>query len=347
MRHSRFAWSAVLASSLVFGCGKKDPDHSAKTDKAVEKTKDTEKPAAAKPVTVELFGKTVAPVGALTKLKWDSTDAEAKAAAPELFAKLEKDFSLVKDPTLDVTYGIGFEKDTKKLRRMYVQLSPESAKLVEAAWGPGKAAKDTIGRDRTYWFDAASGWRAYLEKGFGENMNLEFYQYMPAAKLLGDGPDTLGFAPDGILGATVEELRTRFPDTLVETDAAKAAEQQKEVGTFVGKDLEKQLGKANANVRVDLLPTEWEQYWTRIQTHWGKDGKVESTWFMLPFGPYAAAKDELKALFDKKWGTPKEEKEFGKYGDPILVYRAKSPRIYVKDNTISKGWDVHLTNAKK
>jgi hypothetical protein len=346
MTYARLACSAALASALALGCGKKDDsDKSTKSDKIVEK----DKAAAKKPLTAEFFGKTVAPLGALAKLKWGSTADEAKAAAPELFKKDDKDgFSLVDDPAIeDVTYGIGFDKDTKKLNRMYVQLSPAGAKLVETAWGPGKPAKDSIQRDRTYWFDPAGGWRAYLEKGFGEDMNLELYPYLPAAKLLGEGPEGLGFAPQGILGATVDELRTRFAGQLVETDAAKAKEQQKKVGDFVGKDLEKDLGPASASVRIELPPTEWEQYWTRVETHWGKDGKVESTWFGLPYGAYGPAKDEIKALFDKKWGAPKEEKEYGKFGDPILVYRAKAPRIYVKDDTISHAWDVHLTSKDK
>ncbi len=346
MTHARFTCTAALLATALLACGKKDSaDHSAKGDHAGEQGK----PAAKQPLTAAFFGKTVAPLGELAKLTWGSTDAEARAAAPELFAKADdKEFQLVNDPQLEhVTYGIGFDKKTKKLSRMYVQLTPEGAKLVEAAWGPGKAAKDSIGRERTYWFDPASGWRAYLEKGFGDDLNLELYPYIPVAKLLGDGPDTLGFAPQGILGATLEDLRARFPGTLVETDAATAKEQQKQVGKFVGKDLEKEIGTASASVRLELLPTEWGQYWTRVETFWGKDGTIESTWFKLPYEAYPAAKDELRALFDKKWGAPKEEKEFGKYGDPILVYHAKAPRIFVKDDTISHGWDVHLTTKAK
>ncbi|HEY5945769.1 MAG TPA: hypothetical protein VIV40_09770 [Kofleriaceae bacterium] len=343
MTYARLACATVFVSAALFGCGKKDStDKAEKSDKTVEK-----KETAKKPLTAELFGKKVAPVGLLAKLKWASSEAEARAAAPELFPKPNTDFQLADDPSLEgVAYGVGVDKDTKKLSRMYVQIPGSAAKLIETAWGPGKVAKDTIGRPRTYWFDPETGWRAYLEKGFGEDMNLELYPYIPAAKLLGDGPDTLGFAPQGILGATVAELRTRFPDTIVETDEAKAKEQQKKVGNFVGKDLEKELGAASANVRIDLPPTEWEQYWTRIQTYWSKDGKVEDVWFKLPYDAYEPAKEELRALFEKKWGKPKEEKEFGTAGDPIWVYRAKAPRIFVKDDTITHGWDVHLTTKK-
>ena len=45
--------------------------------------------------------------------------------------------------------------------------------------------------------------------------------------------------------------------------------------------------------------------------------------------------------------APKEEKEFGTAGDPIWVYRAKAPRITVKDDTITHAWDVHVTSKKE
>jgi hypothetical protein len=344
MTNTRLVCAFAFVSVAVLGCSKKESsDKGAKTDKIVE-NKSGEKKA----LTAEFFGKTVAPAGALAKIKWGMSEADARAAAPELFPKPNTDFQLVSDPQLDkVSYGVGTNKDTKKIDRTYIQVPASAAKLLETAWGPGKAAKDTIGRPRTYWFDPATGTRAYLEPGFGEDMNLEFFPYIPAAKLLGEGADTLGFAPQGILGATIEELRTRFPDTIVETDAAKAAADQKKVGNFVGKDLEKELGPASANVRLELPPTEWEQYWTRIQMHWAKDGKVETVYFGLPYAAYPAAKDELKALFEKKWGAPKEEKEFGTAGDPIWVYRAKAPRITVKDDTITHAWDVHVTSKKE
>jgi hypothetical protein len=344
MTIARLVCASALVSAALLGCSKKDAsDKPATTDKAVET-----KPAEKKPVTADFFGKSVAPVGALAKLKWGSSDAEARAAAPELFPDKDKDFQLVSHPTFEgVSYAVGIDKETKKLNRMYVQLPADAAKLIEAAWGPGKAAKDKIGRPRTYWFDAATGWRAYLEPGFGKDMNLELYPYLPAAKLLGEGADAFGFAPQGVLGATIADLRTRFPGTLVETDAAKAAADQKAVGKFVGKDLEKDLGPASASVRIELPPTEWEEYWTRVETHWGEDHKIETFWFQLPYEAYGPAKDELKAMLDKKWGTPKEAKEFGTAGDPILVYRAKAPRIVVKDDNISHAWEVRVSTKSE
>ena len=334
----------ALIAALVVGCDKKKstPTEDKPVEKAVEK-----KETASKPLTAAFFGKTVGLVGALTKLKWGQTEAEARAAAPELFPKPDAGLQLVDAEIADVRYGISLNKETKKIDRLYVQVPASAAAMIATAWGAGKDGKDKIGRPRTYWFNAASGWRAYLEPGFGEDKQLVFFPYVPAEKLLGDGPETIGFAPQGILGATVEELRTRFPDTIVETDAAKAAEQQKEVSKFAGKDLEKELGKAKPSVRLDLPPTEWEEFWTRIHTHWGADNKVEEIWFGIPYETYAPAKEELRAMFEKKWGKPKEAKEFGTAGDTILIYRAKAPRVIVKDNTISHQWDVRFSTKTK
>jgi len=246
-----------------------------------------------------------------------------------------------------VRYGVGFHKETKKLSRMYLQLPADAKTHLEAAWGPGTAATDSIGRPRTYWFDPEGGWRAHLEPGFGDDVNLVLHPYVAAAKLLGDKPDGLGFASQPILGATIEDLRAQLADVLVEETAEEAAKNQAELSKFAGKDLEKELGRASANARLELPPTEWEDFWTRVHFHWSEDGKVETAYFKLPFKANPAAKDELRALFEQKWGAPKEAKEFGTRGATIWVYRDQDPRIVVKEDTISGGWDVSLSNRAK
>jgi hypothetical protein len=347
---NRLALASLLAAALATGCGSKKNAASDRDGSADPKVTDhaATDPAAPvkKPLTADFFGKAVAPPGALAKIAMGQPVADARKAAPELFPKPKDDFQLSDAAGLDgVSFGVGLDKDKKAIARMYVTI-PAAAKAVEligAAWGKGKDATDSIGKPRTYWFDAATGWRAYLEKGFGDDSNLELSKYLPAAALLGDGPDALGFAPQGILGATLADLRTRFAGTLVETDAAAAAAEQKKVGDLVGKDLDKQLGAAKPSVRVDLPPTEWGSYWTRIQIDWADDGKVEDVWFDLPYEAYPADKDALRALFDKKWGAPKEAE---KYGEKLWIYRADAPSVVVKDDGISHAWNVRISMKK-
>ncbi len=336
--------SAFLAAALITGCSKKDSassDKPASSDKGKDSPSEKPAPPTAQ-VTAEFFGKVVAPPGALAKLAIGQAEADARAAAPALFPKPKGDYQLSDAPFVGVNFGVGLDKETKKVSRLTLSLpaAANAKAMLEAAWGKGKDAKDSIDKPRTYWFDAATGWRAHLEQGFGDDMNLEFDKYLPAVALLGDGAEGLGFAPQGILGATVAELRTRFPTTIVETDAAKAAADQAKVGAFAGSDVAKELGEAKPSVRLDLPPTEWESYWTRIQITFGDDNKVKDVWFDLPYEAYGPAKDELKATLEKKWGAPKESKD---YSGALWIYRADKPSVIVKDDDISKAWNVRIS----
>jgi len=326
--------TALLASAiLATGCSKKHGDDS--SGKAVE-------PAAAaakKPLDAAFFGKKVAPVGLLAKVAWGSTENEVKTAAPGLFGKDGKPH-LAPDEAVDqVSYSLDLDKESKTVHGLYAEVPKSAPALIDAAWGVGKDGKDTIGKPLRFWFDPATGWRAYTEAGFGDSLYLQFQKYIPAAALLGDGPDTLGFAPQGILGATIADLSARYADTLVVTDAAKAAAEQKQVSNMAGRDLAKELGEAKPSVRLDLPPTEWGRFFTRIQIDWSDDGKVADVWFDLPYEAYGPAKDEIKALLDKKWGAPTEGEQYGK---KRWIYRAASPSVIVEDDTISKAWNVRI-----
>ena len=341
---------AILFTSLALaaGCGKSDDKSSGKTKElpaGAHKSESATPPAesakpAKQPLTADFFGKSVALPGELAKLQWNMTADEARKAAPDIAPKKDGAYDLAHDAKIDgVTYGVGLGDKTNRIDKLSLQLKPEARALIEQAWGPGKPAKDSIGRERTVWFNPDTGWRASLEPGFGKDVNLELRPYLPVAKLLGDAPDKLGFAPDGVLGATIEELRQRFPTTLVETDEATAQAQQDQMAKATGIDVAKKVGKAQANVRLDLPPTEWGQFWTRVQLHFGKTGKVEDLWFDIPYGDHEPAKEELRALFEQHWGKPKKGKWIV---TDVDVYRAKDPWIAVEDNTITKAWGVHV-----
>jgi hypothetical protein len=327
---------ALAVATAAAGCGKKSS-----SDQAGAAGDQGSAAPATRPLDAAFFGSKVAPLGPLAKLSWGMPADAAHKAAPALFPKPGGDkYQLSDDPTYaDVSYGVSIDKDSKRVSRMTVDLPASARALIAKAWGPGKDGKDSIGKPRTFWFDPATGWRAYLEEGFGDKLGLEFHTYLPAAKLLGDGPDGLGFAPKGILGATLDDLRARFPDTIVETDAAAAAAERKKVEKLAGQKLD-QLGAAKPSVRLDLAPTEWGEYWTRIQIDWADDGTVGDAWFDLPYEAYAPARDDIKKVLDAKWGAPKQEE---KYGEPILVYRAKDPRVVVKDDTITHAWNVRIS----
>ena len=336
----------VFTLAVTAACGKGDKKPAGSTGSG-DSPKTTEAPPAPakKALGADLFGKTVAPPGPLAKVAFGSSLDDAKKAAPEIFAKPAEAYYLIDDPAIDgVSYGVGIDKDTKKVDQMKVTVPAAAKAMIATAWGAGKDAKDTLGKPETVWLDPAGGWRAILEPGFDEKrLDLDFHPYLPAAKLLGDGPDTVGFAPQGILGATIADLRTRFGAALVEEDAAQAAAAQKQVGNFAGSDVAAQMGPAKPTVRITLPPTEWDDFETRVQIDWADDGKVDDFWFALPYQSYAPAKDELLAMFKKKWGEPKD----GEYlGEKAMMFRDQAPFVVVTDDDVTHAWDVRLLAAK-
>jgi hypothetical protein len=336
--NKHWLWVLLMATA----CGsKKEGGAAASGDKAVSGEQGTE----AKALSPDFFGKTPTPPGLLAKLKWGMPEADARKAVPVMFSgyvNSDKDFFGHKDPAYaDVNYSLGVDKDKHVVSRENVTVPKSAQAMITAAWGPGKEGKTVIG-PRTFWFDPASGWRAYVEPGM-DNIAVEFHPYLPVAKLLGDGPDTLGFAPQGLIGATLDDLRKRFPDTIVERSQAQAAADQRDASKFAGQDLSKKLGKAHADVSLDLPPTEFGEFETPVNFMWSDDGKVVDAWFGIPYEAYAPAKDEIHAAIEKKWGAGKPTEYLG---EKATMYRDKAPFVIVTDDTISHEWDVRLVDKK-
>jgi hypothetical protein len=268
---------------------------------------------------------------------------QAIAAAPALLPeKTAKDYQTSPIPGIEgADFAVGLDDDTKtKIDRLAITGLPATTpQLLAQAWGPGKDAKDSIDRARTYWFDPATGWRAYAEVSYGDEYNIEFHNYIPYTKLLGDAPDVIAFAPQGLVGKTIDELRANHKDTIVETTAEQEAQKRKDLEKFAGEKLD-ELGATRADARLDLPPTEWEAYWTRIGFHWSDKNTILAVWISIPFQAHPAAKDEIFAFFKKKWGEPKE---FEDLGEKAFEFRKENPRIVVKEDTITHAWKIELS----
>ena len=335
----------MCAAALVTAsCGgkKSDSDH---------KGGGTEDQKPTKALAADFFGKVPGPVGILKKVKFGASVADARKAAPELFdepdPKRPDKTKLAHDPELaDLMYSIGFDHESLKVQHMYIEVPATTKAMLATAWGAGKDAKDTIDRPRTYWFDPATGWRAWTENGFDpKDMNVSFSPYVPAAKLLGDGQDQLGFAPQGVLGASLDDLRKKFPDTIVETDQKSADQNRKDLNKMMGSDVSKDLGGAKPSVDLALPPTEWAEYTTSVHTTWTDDGHVQEVWFALDYRAYPNAKTEIRALLDKKWPNGKPGKWIV---DDATVSKVNDHYVVaITDDTISKAWDVHVSSSAK
>ena len=345
MHQTKWLGVTAVALTLAAACGGK------KGDKASGGGDD--KPS--KQLDASFFGKRPAPLGMLAKTKWGSSIDAARTAEPALFDtpkagdKPGDHTRLANDPELiGVEYSIGFDRESQKLSRMYLELPIEAKAMLATAWGAGKDATDGIGQPHTYWFDPASGWRAWTDKSYDDKrIDLDLSPYLPVAKLLGDASaqDQVGFAPQGVLGATIDDLRKRFPDVLVETDQKKANQDRKELNNMMGKDMGKDLGAAQPSVDLQLMPTEWASFTTPVHIEWDDTGHVEDFWFGIEYGPYPNAKADVRAQLDKKWPG-------GKPGtwivDPATVSKVNDHYfVVITDDTIGKAWDVRITSSGK
>ncbi len=305
MHHVPRIMAALLAISIVTGCKKKEAAPGADPGAAAPGPAAPAQPAppADPPLTAAFFGKAVAPPGPLAQLAIGQPEEEARKAAPALFEAGSRAFHTTSTTGVKgVLSYLVWVDHRQKVVRLSAELAGTSkpAELLAQAWGPGQDAKEETDRARTCWFDAATGWRACLDARMGADRMLNVDRFLPTSALLGEGADTIGFAPQGILGATVDELRTRFGASVI---------------------------GAEPDVRLSLPPTEWGGFGTDVDLAWAS-AKVETVRVSIPYWQAPSAKDAQKALFDKKWGAPRD----GTFeGHAALIYRDKEPTVVVSD----------------
>jgi len=340
------ACCAITVALLLSGCGKGEPakDRPATGSAGTAVRSEPDAPSASgpkQPVSAALFGARVAPPPALAKVRIGMPVDEARRTAPELFGKDDKDKVYVLSEALgwtDVTYGLHIDDEKRTIKSLAINLPAAGRDAVIAAWGAGTNGVDAAGKPRLYWFDPAAGWRAHLEEGFG-GWSLFFFRYLPVAQLLGEGPETLGFAPKGLLGLTLDEVRQRYRDVLVERDAAKAAQDRKKLEGIAGEKVD-ELDAAQPSAHLELPPTEWASFFTTIHWHWSDDGKVETIYFGLPFAAHPPAKGEILALLERKWGKPRPIDD---YGRKKLLFRKESPRVTAEEDAANHEWNVEMS----
>ena len=273
-------------------------------------------------------------------LKLGMTGEEAAKVFPAM--PKEDTIKLAEYPGL--YFNADFDKKSNKIKRFYFDLPKDAEAIVIKAWGEPKKGKSSIDKPVSYWFNPADGLRATLEQGFGDKLKLEFTAYIPAEKFVGAQGKAFAFeAPQALMGATIEQLRTAYAGVLVEQSKADAEAQRKGMEKMMGSDADKLkvMGAPKPSAYLDFPPTEYESYWTRVNLSWDDTNKVSLYRFKLAFEAYPAEKDVLLNLLKTKFGTFREEEE---YGDKLLV-ASDNPRITIKEDTISEGWDVTVEPA--
>lgn len=231
-----------------------------------------------KALTADVFGKVPAqPPGELGKLRPQMAIADAKKAAGALVPADEYDS--FPSGYAGMRYAVGVDEAKTRIDRLRIELPKAKVALLATAWGAGTAATCTSD-PCTYWFDPGTGMRAIQKDEIRGDAGVEFSAYTPLDKLLGTKPAALGFESTPIVGATVDALRTGYPGLFKE-------EKSKDGST---------------SVWLELPPTPYELYWTRIQLSPTPAGTIERAWFDVPYRDNPKAKDELIAAFDKAWG---------------------------------------------
>jgi hypothetical protein len=201
----------VMIAVLVAGCGSKSD----------EPGKDKKQPAAAGSGSAEtkineadLFtGTTVALPTPAAKLKLAMTEAEAKTAAPELFAQ-KYGYEV---PGTKVNYTatkiyVQIEKGKVWNIRAELTESQDQAKAwLEKKWGPAAEHKNSIGTPQYFWAAPAAGLRAKLEQQASKS-GLYFSRIIPRDQLLGSDPKHLGFETTPLVGASKDDALKSLAD---------------------------------------------------------------------------------------------------------------------------------------
>jgi len=299
----------IALAVLLVACGKdkaKDKEPPPEPAKVVEPAK-PEPPKQAE-TTAAVFGKTVGPFGKVAKLKLGMTEADAKAAAPELFGASGPQKVSSPEEALDYTLVIEFGR--------LVRIDIESTslenleKLVAEAWGPGTQGKTISGGDQVFWFSPATHTRARADSS-----DLELAEYLPLEELLGPDKATIAALPKPVVGASLEDLQRDYGAQMKPDEKLK---------------------------HIYLPPAEWDREHVSVFVLYSeRKKKVTNYQFRIDDEGHPPAKEASLAVFKKKWGEPKLLKSYGSERE-TMVFHSKNPLIEIDREVDNKAWQVRV-----
>ena len=191
----------IAVAILLVACGK--GDDKAKDKPAEPAPKTVVEPAPEPPkkkaeTTAAALGKTIGLFGKIANLKWGMTEAEVKAALPEL---------------VDAENALEFKpeyNEVGKLARVEVRSTSlaRMEKIAEEAWGKGTVAKGIIGEE-TYWFSPATHTRAVAHSS-----EIVIGEYLPLEELLGPDKVQLAIFPKPVWGVSLEDVKANYGDKM-------------------------------------------------------------------------------------------------------------------------------------
>jgi hypothetical protein len=263
-------------------------------------------------LTSDFFTTHVVPPGDLAKLRIGMKLAEARALAP---GPVSVGQHCIASGIDGVRECVAIDDKLGTVRMIYLNLPLQAEKLVAEVWGDGAVAIEPVNKTVRVWPDPETAWRATLREALGYSRDLVFDNYLSAAQLFGDQPDSLDGLPEPVLGKTIDEVKRAY-----------------EIQVLPNK---KQL-------LLRLPPTEWERTATVITLE-PEGGKIDRLSFHVPYKAHPAARDTLRELFEHKWGEPKKlDAGDGK----ITLLFHDDPRVEVRDDTEHGAWHVTI-HAKR
>jgi hypothetical protein len=196
----------MIAIALVAACGgkKEEAPPAAAKDKPAATTGSA---AETKVSESDLFtGTTVTLPAPAAKLKFGMTEAEAKAAAPELFAQkygYEVPGTKVNYSSTKIVVQVEHDK-VWNIRTELTESQDQAKEWLTKKWGAPVEHKNSIGTPEYFWAAPAAGLMAKLEQQATKSA-VYFSQIIPRDQLLGADPKHLGFETTPLVGLSKDD----------------------------------------------------------------------------------------------------------------------------------------------
>ncbi len=246
-----------------------------------------------------------------------------------------------------------FDDQTKKLDKFGFRIDAEAFEELKAGWGepvvytrlsdrynawfnPEKHLKVTVLADtwnrtspKTKEYEDVPGYQLYIQP------------YMPLAELVGKE----GLLAKPIIGKTVEELATAFPDWIdIKSKDQNTADMNRVGLDKPTQDKARALGAAEDTAMLQLPETETNVYHSLVQPDW-EGGKVASWTLLLPFGKDKALEQELLATVAAALGNPiSANKDGGRW-----EYTFAGPNgtlVEMGMSTLDEDWNLRVSPKK-